>query len=78
MDTTTNQQFWTPRRVLGYTLIVALVLFVVYKQSLVQYLLERTAHVTSTGPIPAEDIGQYAETYARGMEEISRLISPVT
>jgi hypothetical protein len=40
--------------------------------------LERTAHVTSTGPIPAEDIGQYAETYARGMEEISRLISPVT
>jgi predicted PurR-regulated permease PerM len=47
MDTSTPQ-FWTARRVLGYTLIVGLVLFVVYKQSLVEYVLERVAHVAAT------------------------------
>ncbi len=48
MEETATAQFWTPRRVLTYTLIIALVLFVVYKQSLVVFVLERVAHVLVT------------------------------
>lgn len=44
----TNGQFWTPRRVLGYTALIGLVLFVVYKESLVVFVLERVAHVLVT------------------------------
>ncbi len=48
METTTTGQFWTPRRVLGYTVIIGLVLFVVYKESLVLFVLERVARVLVT------------------------------
>jgi predicted PurR-regulated permease PerM len=48
MESTSGAQFWTARRVLWYSVIVGLVLFVVYKQSLVQYVLEKTAHVVGT------------------------------
>lgn len=44
----TSQQFWTPRRVLGYTALIGLVLFVVYKESLVLFVLERVARVVVT------------------------------
>lgn len=45
METTNSGQFWTARRVLTYTVIIGLVLFVVYKESLVVFVLERVARV---------------------------------
>jgi predicted PurR-regulated permease PerM len=42
------EQFWTWQRVLGYALVAGAALFVVYKQPLVLYVLQRLAHVGLT------------------------------
>lgn len=42
------EPFWTARRVLIYTLIIGLVLFVIYKESLVLKVLERVLHIAIT------------------------------
>ena len=48
MNTQALSQFWTWRRVLWYTLIIGIVIFAVYKQSLALYVLERAMHVVVT------------------------------
>lgn len=48
MPKASDEHFWTARRVLIYTIIIGLVLFVIYKQSIVQYVLERIMHIVVT------------------------------
>jgi predicted PurR-regulated permease PerM len=45
MSTQAPSQFWTWQRVLWYTLIIGIVIFAVYKESLALYVLERAMHV---------------------------------
>ena len=48
MSETACEPFWNWRRVLWYSVIVGLVIFAVYKQALVLFILERTMQVAVT------------------------------
>lgn len=48
MNESAGKPFWTWRRVFWYSLIAGVVIFVVYKQALVLFILERTAQVGVT------------------------------